>query len=341
MNSMNTKIFLLYSLLAVMILGFSSCQSQEVKVEKGVHGWYVCHDNTSFDELAPYAKMLKSMSVFGKPSKEFIDQCHTHGIDVYHAVSGTEKNISTDEQMNKVTDGYVNYCIEHNYDGIDLDFEHLDASFQSRYSEFLRMASDKLHKEGKKLNHCVAYYADVYDDESKPMFMDAKVIAETCDLVRVMCYDMYWGPGVSREDLVNRVDCIGMGPTSNYPWTKQVMQYWMKYVPNDKLVMALPAYGNDYVVSTDQMTGRQVYSVIPDAVQGQTLKPVWNFTDKLNVYHYTGKDGHKHIFFASDEHSTKELLKLADELNLPYVGFWHFSTVTPEMWSVTEKWIAE
>jgi hypothetical protein len=72
-----------------------------------------------------------------------------------------------------------------------------------------------------------------------------KVIAETCDLIRVMCYDLYWAPGKGDLSLIERPDTQGMGPASNYPWAREAMKFWRSQTPREKLIMGLPAYSND------------------------------------------------------------------------------------------------
>lgn len=148
---------------------------------------------------------------------------------------------------------------------------------------------------------------------------------------------MYFAPGIDKPELKHRDDCMGIGPTSNYLWTKEAMLFWMKHIPNDKLVMALPAYANDYAVTGD-IKGRQVYQSVPDSINGILPSPTWLCYEKVNMYLYDGTDGNRHLFYASDARSTEALLELADELGISQIGFWHFNSVDPQMWDTTAKW---
>ncbi len=187
------------------------------------------------------------------------------------------------------------------------------------------------------MSHCVSFYPASFVEEDTKMFYDPAVLARTCDLVRVMCYDMYYAPGIGETDLRHRDDCAGMGPTADYLWTKQAMSFWIRCIPGDKLVMALPAYANDYAVTGDRK-GRQIYQSVPDSVSGDLPDPIWLCYEKVNIYLYDATDGHRHLFYASDARSTEALLGLADELGISQIGFWHFNSVDPSMWKVTEKW---
>jgi len=260
---------------ALLVMVSVSCKQETLATtEKMVFPWFVYKDGSSFKDIEPVKELIGSISVFGNPPKSFIDECHRNNIEVYQAVGGTEESINTPEKTKVLVDKYINDCKVNGYDGIDLDFEHLNSDVRELYTQFLEFASQKLHAAGKKMSHCVSFYPALFLDEETKMFYDPEVLAKTCDLVRVMCYDMYFAPGIGKAELKHRDDCMGMGPTSDYPWTKEAMSFWIKRIPKDKLVMALPAYANDYTV-TGNIKGRQVYQSVPDSVSGTLPSPVW------------------------------------------------------------------
>lgn len=323
-----------------VIVGVSCHQEALTTTEKKVFPWFIYRNGSSFKDIAPMKDLIGSISVFGNPPKSFIDECHQNNIEVYQAVGGNEEMINTPEKAEALVDKYIDICNTNGYDGIDLDFEHLHPDIQDAYTGFLKLASQKLHVNGKKLSHCVSFYPDSYLDDEAKMFYDPKVLAATCDLVRVMCYDMYFAPGIDKPELKHRDDCMGIGPTSNYPWTKKAMAFWIRHISKDKLVMALPAYSNDYAVSGNPK-GRQIYQSVPDSVEGILPSPTWLWYEKVNLYLYNGANGNRHLFYASDARSTEALLKLADELGISTIGFWHFSSVDSKMWEATERWKKE
>lgn len=328
----------------IMLIVFiaSSCNNrQEIStLSKELHPWVVYGEGSSFADLEPVKDMIASISVFGTPSRDYIEKCHKAGIEVYHAVGGNEKNIDSPEKIDKLVETYVDICTTNGYDGIDLDFEHLNPSVRETYSVFLKKASEALHAVGKKMSHCVGFYPALFEDKNALQFYDPDVLQQTCDLVRVMCYDMYCAPCIGVKELMDRDDCQGIGPTSNYLWMRECMLYWKSRISNDKLVMSLPAYGNDYKL-TGLIEGKQIYASIPDKVVGQLPAPIWLCYEKVNMYLYNHEDGSRHLFYASDARSTVCLLQLADELQMPKVGFWHFNSVSPEMWKVARNWMKD
>ena len=173
----------------------------------------------------------------------------------------------------------------------------------------------------------MGYYKSMYNKKDVRIFYDPKVLASTCDVIRVMCYDLYFAPHEST-----------WGPTSTYPWAKEAMLFWINHIPGKKLVMGLPAYSNDYPATGGP--GRQVYASAPDSVGGSLPSPVWMGYDRINVYPYDDINGRPRIFYASDAKSTEALLELADELDIRNIGFWHLGSVDSQMWEVVRKWVA-
>ncbi|MEG2149685.1 MAG: glycosyl hydrolase family 18 protein [Bacteroidaceae bacterium] len=307
---------------------------------KKIDTWYLYTEGkSSFQELVPFKDIIASISVFGNPPKSFIEECHQNQIEVYHAVSGDEKSIDSSAKRKIIAEEYLRICDTMGYDGIDLDFEALNPQVKEMYSLFLFEISEKLHHAGKKLSQCVGFYNSLYQNDFDHLFYDVKVVSSTCDLIRVMCYDMYYAPGRFDKSLLNRVDCQGVGATSHYPFAKEAMKFWLTYVSSDKLVMGLPAYSNDYEM-TNNGKGRQIYGSVPQNVKGVLPAPTWLWFEKINIYTYSDTNDCPHLFYASDERSTESLLHLADELKIQKIGFWHFGSVDPKIWTVTQKWIS-
>ncbi len=325
-------------LLSLLCASATPAQQGTVKNErKRVATWLVFKQDPGFDRIQRYSDILASLGVFGDPPREFIDRCHQLNIEVYYAVSGNASAFDKPESAQATLDKYLEACRAKGYDGIDLDFEHLDPAMQDTYSSFLRKVSTALHGMNRKLSHCVGYYPGVDQDPPKKIFYDPKVVAETCDLIRVMCYDFYWAPGRGDPKMADRPDTQGIGPTSSHPWAKTAMRFWLGQVPREKLIMGLPAYSNDYALSI-KGKGQQVYASKPQVPAGTAMEKAWLWYERLPVYLYVDR-GTPHLFYASDAESTKAHLETVDELKLPGIGFWHFSSVDDGTWTVVKDWL--
>jgi len=299
------------------------------KGRRCISPWIIYKDAHSIDQLKSRADMVASISVCGNATPEFIAECHKLDIETYKLVGGKPTAFDTGSRRQATIRQYLRLCREVGYDGIDLDFEGLDGSFREQYSAFLRDTSRKLHRVGKKLSMCVSYMMSTRRTTAKTHMEDfyaPKVVGETCDMVRVMCYDMYSLSGQ------------GIGPVSAQPWAKDAMKYWLQYVPGERLIMGLPAYSGDFEMALDGKRTRAYGAPTPVVPAGTAIKRVWLPYEQINTYKYVDKKGCLHLFFASDTAGTRAHLETADRLGIFGVGFWHCRAVTPEMWQAVRDW---
>jgi spore germination protein YaaH len=325
------------SLALSVFLGAAAPAAAEKGLKK-VAIWLVYDEEKGFDRIERNADILASLSVMGNPPRDFIDRCHKLQIEVYHAVMSDPSAFDTQERAKATVQEYVRACTEGGFDGIDLDFENLDPGLQEKYSDFLLLVSSSLHRAGKKLSHCVGYYPGMERNPPRKLFYDPWVVAQTCDLVRVMCYDLYWAPGWGDPAFADRPDTQGIGPTSSFPWAREALAFWLGRVPRRKLIMGLPAYSNDYALSPGGR-GRQVYAPSPEIPPGTAVQKAWLWYERVPVYLYAGQDGSPHLFYASDAESTKAHLETAAQLKLAGIGFWHFSSVDEATWNAVREWL--
>ncbi len=296
--------------------------------------WFLYRQRGDEQQLAANADILSSISVHARPEpdKAFFDKCRELKIEVYKLVGNHKADaFDTPEHADATIKQYLDFC-QMGYDGIDLDFESLDPKFEQSYSDFMLKLSKELHARGKKLSICAGNYAAMYDEHSgqKP-FHAPKVMADACDMVRVMCYDMYYC----------YIPNMVAGPNTTYPWSRRAMEAWTKYIPPEKLFMGLPSYGNDY----DMTVGGKGEQVSPggpaekDIAPGSPIEKRWMWYEKVNLYRYTAKDGHPHLRYATDAMSTNALLDVVDDLGLPGISIWHYQLMTPEMWQTVRQWL--
>jgi hypothetical protein len=79
------------------------------------------------------------------------------------------------------------------YDGIDIDYEDLQATDRTTYSAFLRELADELHSEGKLLTSTVHPKVSDAGDDERNVAQDFRAIGAVVDEVRVMTYDLPLG----------------------------------------------------------------------------------------------------------------------------------------------------
>lgn len=312
--------------------------------------WLILKDKPLLSYVVPIITSGSGdhISLFVTPEKyekeewnEFIQTCHKGGIStVYMTVFGSEKSFDTPEARKKTVDEWIEQAKKHAFDGIDMDIENLSPEVREEHIIFVKYAAKRLHKEGLKLAMAVGFYPPMLE---KPFiwWYDPATIATYCDNIRVMLYDQYFAGGKMNPQLADRLDCYGMGPTCSYPFAVEALDFWMKFVPTEKLTINVPAYSNVYYVDPQykegvkdastkskngiQFVGQQYYPKPQDIDENEPVHKYWSWADRIWVYIYSSNiDGRLRKFYASDETSTSHLLKLFEEKGITSVGMWFY-----------------
>jgi len=300
------------------------------KTRRLVSAWFPCKDGGKWEDLAPHADVLGSVSTFGdEPAAGFVNTCHEHDILAIKLVGGKATAFDTDAHARDTMEGYLRVCQEAGLDGIDLDFEHVGAEFTDRYTQFVRELSEALHAVDKRLSICVGSLTPpMYAAHPDWLFYDPVALGEVCDEVRVMCYDMFCAGGT------------WYGPTSTCPWARESMLWWLQRVPRERLIMALPAYSNEYETTPGCGNGRQQGIDSPHSLPGtHNVEVLWCEYEKINIYRYLDAEDRPHLFFASDGKSTSAHLETVDELDMPGISFWHYGSMSPGIWDAVMAWL--
>ena len=111
------------------------------------------------------------------------------------------------------------------YDGLDLDFEELQASDRNAFSRFARHCARRLHDRGKRLIVTVQPQAKP-ETRDGPGAHDLEALAAAADEVRMMAYHEHYATSPP-------------GAAASLPWVESLVDYALRFVPRDKLVLAI------------------------------------------------------------------------------------------------------
>ncbi len=301
-----------------------------------VSPWLCGLDAASVALVQANADILSSVSVAGPTPRELTLPCRAAGVAVYALVGGHDgAAFASPATRAELIRAWMERCQRDGLDGIDLDYESLDRACRQDYSALLRETATAFHAADLKLSTCVSYVMCTWRTNGTPGgaeadidggWYDPDVIGKTCDLVRVMCYDMTSPSGGA------------VGPVSTRPWARDAMRFWLQHVPRRKLVMGLPAYSRDFVMTAKREAGSP-YVPYPQVAAGTAMQRLWLPYEGLYQYRYADPQGTEHVFLASDADSTRGHLESATELGLDTIGFWHAGAVTPPVWAAVREWI--
>jgi chitinase len=184
-----------------------------------------------------------------------LDQCpwpmlqelkHRHGVRLNLVIGGWERSkhfasvTASDERMKRSVDSVVRFLIQHQLDGVDLDWEHPQNEHEhTRYGELLSELHAAFTKHGLRLSVTIAPWQQLSD-----------LAIESVDTVQVMAYDND-GPHSTMEQATGSIQKLSLR------------------IPNKKLVLGLPFYGRDVQSREATTYGEIVAKFDPDPKSNQ------------------------------------------------------------------------
>lgn len=172
--------------------------------------------------------------------KELVEYTHKNNKKISLAVGGWSwedipleatfvEATNTPEKIEQLGDDIINMCLEYDFDGIDIDWEHprWKSGTYKQYEALILYLSERLHKQGKLLTSAVLsglqWNGVLWEDSAS----HTNKVFEAVDWLNVMTYD--GGEGIKHSTLDFAVNCIN---------------YWRYHrgLPKEKVVMGLPFY---------------------------------------------------------------------------------------------------
>jgi len=122
---------------------------------------------------------------------------------------------------------------EHDYDGLDLDWEALQAAQRERFSLFVEELARLLHEDGRVLSVTVYPKLSEPGGWDAPRAQDWRRLAAAADRLTIMTYN-YSG------------SWSGPGPLSPPAWMDRVLDFAATVVPPEKTVVGIGFYGREW-----------------------------------------------------------------------------------------------
>ncbi len=207
---------------------------------------------------------------------------------------------------------------QHNYAGIDIDYEDLHAGDRQAFTTFVTHLAGALHAKGKILS--VALFAKASEAGYAPrnVAQDYAAIGRVADQVRLMGYDYHWATSPP-------------GPVAPVSWISAVLHYAKTQIPAAKIILGVPFYGYDWSgghgASVTWLGATQLAQRYHAQVQYDT-------TSQAPWFRYTDSSGHEHTVWFEDARSAQAKFSLAHEAGIGGVYLWMYGNPDPTTWTV-------
>jgi len=200
---------------------------------------------------------------------------------------------------------------EHNYYGLNIDFEYIFPFDRESYNQFLRRIVDTLHPLGYIVTTAVA--PKISDEQMGLLYTahDYRAHGETVDQVIIMTYE--WGYTYGPAMAVAPIDQV-----------RRVLDYAVTVIPPGKILMGMPNYGYDWTLPFVQGSAASVLSntgaVTLASNVGAEIR--YDTTAQAPFFNYYDAQGRRHEVWFDDARSIQARMRLVAEYGLAGVSFW-------------------
>ena len=159
------------------------------------------------------------------------------GLLVMPSVFATHSAFLAEPYVSAHIDALVALVEEHDFHGLDLDYEEFPLETKERFSAFVERLGAELHARGRLLSVTVHAKTEPTPPYEGAAAQDWPRLAAAADMFNVMTYDY-----------TNRNE--PPGPVADRAWVAAVMAHGLQVVGPEKLAVGLPFYG--YVWKRDR-----------------------------------------------------------------------------------------
>ena len=321
-------------------------------------GWHQVTNQTANSQVASVISATKGLNVISPTwfylndnnggiaslaSSEYVTYCHQNGVEVWALVSNLENSdVNTREVLTYTSrretliNNLISSAIQYNLDGINVDFESLNASeVGDSYIEFIRELSLKCANNGIVLsvdNYVPSDYTAFYDREEQAAFADYIVI---------MAYDEHYA-GSEEEGSVASIGFVTNGVTDT-----------LKEVPASQTILGVPFYTRVWSLTpTEDSTESEddsyvLYSLdsyatgmkeVQNLISANGAAATWSDEDGQYYVEYEN-DGVTYKIWVEDATSIEEKLNVMKENDLAGASFWKLGLEDSTIWDTIIKYI--
>ena len=315
----------------------------DAATNRKVSAWLPYWDNTRghqsflanadlYSDLSPFWYELNASGTVvaypGAESATIVSDAKTKGVAVIPTVTNDFDPVRVHAMLTSAAarsahvQALVNLVVAKGYDGIDLDYEGLQAADRALFSTFVGEAAAALHQQGKKLSVAVHPKTSEPGTWDGPQAQDYAAIGLVADRVRVMAYDYHWATSTA-------------GAIAPLGWVEQVVQFAVSKIAPSKVQLGIALYGYDWVGAQGTgLTFDQVATRL--ASSGATRQ--WSTADSAPWFRYSS-GGVTHDVWYEDAQSVAPKLALVDKYGLAGAVFWRLGGEDAAVWATARtRW---
>jgi spore germination protein len=219
--------------------------------------------------------------------------------------------VKTQTHINKI----IELAQSINASGVDIDYEGKRMEDKALYASFFEKLSKALHAKNLTLS-CTIQAVSTATPPARlitlkataPWSDDLAKMNKYCDTIRIMAYDQM--PQTTTGTWTEAKDKKPYAPNADISWIRKVLDYNLKFIDKNKLILGIPTYGWD-TQYTKLKTGGYSYEImrsvaLADYLQiakDNNVKPTRDASGALSFTYV--KNGKNRVVYLADATSVQ------------------------------------
>ena len=266
-------------------------------------------------------------------SDTYVATAHSRGLSVWtvandfdgavNSSKDTFSALSTYAGRSKIIDTIVSETVRVGADGINIDFEKVNADCAPYFQEFIRELSVSCRTQGLVLS--IDAYVPTYTK-----YIGRAELARTADYIVCMCYDEHTSGSETA------------GSVSSLSFVQKGIRDTLKEVPPEQTVIALPFFTRLWKVNENAAPTSSAMGMGEAAawLSENAANVVWDEETGQNYAEAKGVDGTSKIWI-EDAQSISEKMKEVTAAGCAGVAEWKLGLETQDIWQVISDHLAE
>ena len=265
-------------------------------------------------------------------SESYVETAHSRDLAVWivandfdgavNSSKDTLAALSTYAGRSKIIDTIVSETVRVGADGINIDFEKVNADCAPYYQEFIRELSVSCRNEGLVLS--IDVYVPTYTG-----YLGREELARVADYIVCMCYDEHTSGSETA------------GSVSSLPFVRRGIRDTLKEVPAEQTIIALPFFTRLWKVNENAAPESRAMGMgeAKTWLSENAVSVVWDEENGQNYAEAKGADGVSKIW-VEDAQSISEKMNAVTEAGCAGVAEWKLGLETQDIWQVISEHLA-
>ncbi|WP_242257287.1 glycosyl hydrolase family 18 protein [Bacillus cereus group sp. BfR-BA-01379] len=232
--------------------------------------------------------------------------------------------LDSQEKRTNLINKMYDMVVENHYAGVNIDLENIYPEDRDLLTTFVKETSKKFHSSGHSVMVSVPAKNEEDRENTWTWPFDYAQLGKNADFLQVMTYDEH---GTWSEP----------GSTISQPWLEENLDYTTRVVDNKKIIMGIPAYGNDWDLSDEKNSKMLAWKDTNALIQKTKAKPRRDAVSGSMVFTYTDKNNHKHEVWYEDETSIKQKTHYTVTKNLAGVSVYAIGQENKQFWTAVSN----